>query len=132
MKDLVTKKEIPTYGTRTVSKNVLKEIPSNSSPRRVKSCPECKWGDSYTVRIRVRAGRTVYVNTGTYDGEKYKTKQQIQIIVGSVCTDCGFFDEDPDFKKIRIKKLRLYAKDGYGKERYQELLDKALSKERLH
>lgn len=121
------KKDINSYGYRKnkIQKNVLNEIPMNWTTGATKYCRVCNQGELYTARIRMRIGKKVLVNTGNYNNEKYKTKQQLQIIVGQVCTTCGAFEEDPDFKAARIKNLKLKIEHGWNKEVHKKLLKEA-------
>ena len=121
------KKNIDSYGyhKNNIQKNVLNEIPANWTPGAKKYCNVCGQGDLYTARIRMRIGKSVMVNTGNYNKDLYKTKQQLQIIVGQVCTVCGAFEEDPDFKASRIKNLKLRIKDGWNTKVHKKLLKEA-------
>ena len=89
------------------SKKKLKKLPDFHYTPSSKTCNQRNcYGLIYTCRIRVRAGKKEYIKTSSYNDDTFETKKQLQFIVGTFCTDCGHFEEDQEFKKLREAKRK--------------------------
>jgi len=86
-------------------RKVLKEIPQVAWVPSIKSCNirNC-YGTLYTARIRMRIGKKELVKTSKYSDDYFRTKKQLQIIIGTWCLSCGNFIEDEETKRLRLKR----------------------------